>query len=581
MFDQMPIHDTVSWNALISGYTQREQGEEAVKYYENMLRDSLPPDEITCVCILKACGCVGTDKKGKQIHAKIVNEGWLERNVLVGTALIDMYSKCGALQNAHEVFNQLHQWNIVTWNALMVGYVQHGHGGEAWSCFDRMQNQSMSPNAETFVCILRACGSIGAIRSGKCIHAGIVGDRCLERNILVGNQLIDMYGKCGALAEAIELFEQLPARDVVTWTALIAGYAQHGYDDEAINCFRLMEENGFSPNEFTFVCVLKACSSLRAVDKGEAIYHKVQKASLLEKNVLVGTSLVDMYAKHGDLTRAQEIFGQLQVKNLVTWNALISGYVQHGHYEEALEHFDQMQRQFSPNSVTFLCILKACSNMGLIEKGIEIHRKVCEEGFLRNDILIGNATVDMYGKCGAPTKAQEVFDDLPDQDVVSWNALISGYAQLGEDIIVMLLFDKMVGEGIKPDKVTFTIVLTTCSHSGLVDKGQMYFQMMQTYFDVVPTFEHYTCMVDLYSRAMQFDVAMTLIRELPAMGCLPMWTALMSACQKWGHVILGKLIFEHAIGLSEDNAGAYVCMSNIYAAAVLEDDEPVGFEGEL
>mgnify|MGYP002776909459 FL=1 len=207
--------------------------------------------------------------------------------------------------------------------------------------------------------------------------------------------------------------------------------------------------------------------------------------------------------------------------------------------------------------------------------------KVSKDVTLRNDILMGNAIVDMYAKCGVPAKAQEVFDDLPVQDVVSWNALISGYAQLGKDRGVVVLFDKMIGEGIKPDMVTFTIVLTTCSHSGLLDKGQMYFQTMRTYFGIVPTLEHYTCMVDLFSRAAQFDKAITLIREIATLECLPMWTALLGACQKWGNLMLGKLVFERIIGLDEDNTGAYVCMSNIYAAAVMEDGELVGVENEL
>ena len=181
--------------------------------------------------------------------------------------------------------------------------------------------------------------------------------------------------------------------------------------------------------------------------------------------------------------------------------------------------------------------------------------------------LIGNALVDMYAKCGQPTKAQEAFDQLLNRDVVSWTALMAGYAQVGRDRIVLDSYERMIGEGINPDVVTFTVLLNACSDAGLLDEGKIYFETMIRTYDIIPTQEHCACMVDLFSRAGQFDKALVVIERMPRFDHVPTWATLLGACKKWGYLKLGELAFEHLVQLDGNNAAGYVSMSNIYAAA--------------
>ena len=235
---------------------------------------------------------------------------------MVGNALVDMYAKSGVLSLAHQVLENLPIRNVITWNALISGHVQHDQGHDAIQCFLWMQREGFSPDKVTFSCILKACGSIRDIHKGKQIHNLIVTGKFLEKNTVLGSALVDMYTKCGLLTSARQVLGELPIRDVVSWSTLIAGYAQHNQGDKALACFAEMRREGLYPNEVTFTCILKVCS----------------------------------------------------------WNALITGYSQHGCFHEALDCFEQMQREgLSSNEVTFACILKVCGSIRAIDKGKEIH----------------------------------------------------------------------------------------------------------------------------------------------------------------------------------------------------------------
>jgi pentatricopeptide repeat protein len=390
----------------------------------------------------------------------------------------------------------------------------------------------------------------------------------LKTDALLGSALVDTYAKCGDLAKAQAVFDnEVRIRNVVSWTALITAYSQYGHGEEALECFEQMQKEGYAPNSVTFAGVLKACGSIRALNKGIQVHADLIREGLLQRDVLLGTALVDMYAKCGDLAKAQQTFNELQNRDVVAWNALISGYAQHGHGEEALCCFRHMrQDNVPPNAVTFVCILKACGILGASGKGQEIHTAIIRGKFLQENVILGYALVDMYAKCGALAKAREVFDELPFQDVVAWNGLISGYAQLGAHEVVFGAFDEMIEKGVEPTAVTFTALLNACSHSGLLEKGKVYFDMMSLRYGIIPTLEHHTCMVDLFSRAGIVDKAMTIMSEMQFPADLAMCHSLLSACGRWGNVNVGRLAFQHAVQLDEQDVGAYVCLGNMYAS---------------
>ena len=223
------------------------------------------------------------------------------------------------------------------------------------------------------------------------------------------------------------------------------------------------------------------------------------------------------------------------------------------HNEETIECLEKMQLEgISPNEVSFLCILKACANTGAVEKGQEIHGEIEKRGMLLGDCHpIGNALVDMYAKCGSVFKAQQVFNKLVVQDVVSWTIILSGYVQIGDGNNISLTLERMLYVGIKPDDVTFTVLLSACSQTGLMNKSHMYMHDMYTYHGVGANLKHHTCIIDMFGRVGRLDLALITIDKMPFPPNLVVWHSVLESCKKLGNVELGKSVFEHTLNLDE------------------------------
>ncbi|KAH7292093.1 hypothetical protein KP509_29G051500 [Ceratopteris richardii] len=573
VFEEIPTRDVASWSALISGYTQCGQGENALNCFERMLCEGITPNNVAFLCVLKACGSIGALNKGEQIHDEIIRQKLLGKDPLLGNALVDMYVKCGAFATAHEVLYGLHERDVISWSTLILGHLQQGHDEEALICFKSMQREGFSPDTVTLVLALKACGNIGSIEIGKEIHEEVARRGLLKHDISLGNALVDMYAKCGRLIKARQVLEELPIRDVITWSALISGYADKGHGENALDCFEQMQSEGISPNAVSYLSVLKACGSIGATDRGGKIHEEIRTKGLLRDNVKLGNALVCMYTKCGAITEARKVIEEFSIQDATSWNALIIGYVQKGQGENAVLLFEMMLcKGITPDGKTFACILKACGAMGQYNKGKQIHDEIARRGLLVKDVVLSNVLVDMYAKCGALTKAQEVFDKLPTADVIAWSSLVATYGQEGQFKNALECFEQMLLNGIMPDRVAFSCVLNACSHSGLVDEGQIYFTQMMPDFGITPDSEHFTCMVDLLGRAGQLLRAMSLTRKMPSCDYAAVWSALMGACQKWGDAGIGKWAFDNAICMDKEDAATYVSMFNIYMAAGMHEE---------
>ena len=570
VFDSIIVKNLVLYTALISGCVEHGYFDDAICYYDDMQRcDGISSDGVTYVCILKACGHLKSIERGDDIYIEIVKKGF-EGDELVGNTLVDMYAKCGLLERAQEVFDVLPVFTVVSWTALIAGYADHGRGEEALYHFENMKCEgNIPPDDATLVCALKACGCIETLNEGQNVHTEIV-EKGLEKDAIIGGSLVDMYAKCGSLLEAHAISKNLIARNMFTWTALISGYVESGYGAEALDCFETMEGEGVCPDVATFICSLKACSSIKAVEKGRKMHNEISKKGF-ESDPVVGNALIDMYTKCGFLIEAQSVVDKLPMRTISSWNTLISAYTEHGCSNEALECYEQMQCLGIPlDVVTFACILKACSAIASIDKGREIHDNILTRGF-DQDLFLGNTLVDLYAKSGAFIEAQHIFNTLSVRDVVSWNSLISVHAQVGESEIVFHTFDRMVGEGKKPNLVTFLSVLNVCNHGGLVNKGQMYFEAMHKAYNLNPTLEHYTCMIDLLGRAGHIGDAISVITNMPYHPTIGVWLSVLAACRKWGDIELGVQAFDNALMLDENDTALYVCMSNIYMDADVDD----------
>ena len=414
--------------------------------FEQMKCRGLSPDMITLIAILKACIITGATDKGRLIHDDIVNRGLLEKDVLLGNALVDMYINCGLLSKAQEVLKELPIRNLTSWSALIAGYVQYGQVDKALYYYDCMKSEGFIPDVVTFICILKACGSLQDIDKGKKIHEEIQ-RRCLVRNdIALGNVLVDMYAKCGMLAKAQQVLEDLPSRDAVSWNALITGYAQQGQCHEAFDCFRQMKTEGLSPSAVTFTCLLKACGDAGSIDNGEHIHEEIVNLGLLESDVMLGTALVDMYAKCGMLVKAQEVLKELPIRDTISWNALISGYAFHRQGQEALNCFQEMQSEgFHPNDITFLCLLSACSHSGLLDVAQKLFGNMAKRYGITPNLEHHTCMVVVFGCLGHFDKAMSLIKVMPSccyRPV--WVALLAACRKWGNVKLGKLAFDEVL-----------------------------------------------------------------------------------------------------------------------------------------
>ena len=243
---------------------------------------------------------------------------------------------------------------------------------------------------------------------------------------------------------------------------------------------------------------------------------------------------------------AWSLFFRSCIQDVVSWTTLISGYVEYGIGDKALVCYERMQLQaISPNIATFVCSLKACITISAIDIGCKIHLEIERLGLIEKDLLVGNALVDMYMKCGSLIKAQDVFDMLPSRDVNSWNALITGYAKFKHGVEALRCFEHMQLEGVLPDSGTFVGVLVACCHGCLVQKGQTYLEIMTEDYGISPTIEHHTCMVSLLARAGHLDMALKMAAKMQCDSPPLIWDAMLTGCEKWGNMEVGRFAFEN------------------------------------
>lgn len=568
VFDQMDQPHVFSWNSMIAAYSEHGQSIISLHLYQQMLEEGVMPDLVTFINILSACSSLSAQAQGKCNHVVIINREF-ESDVVMGTALINMYDKCGSVLDAFKVFNKMQERDVVSWNSMISAYAQHGHNKEACELYCKMHEEGVKPNQVTFISMLGACAISGALVQARDIHDSIE-KAGFESNVILGTALIDMYGKHAELEDASRVFGKLHGRNVVSWTAIISAYAQHGHGEKALDLYQQMLTEGVEPNAVTFVSVLGACSTLIDLPKGKEIHVSIID-SRLESDVFVGTALIDMYSKFGILADAKMAFDKLHLQNEVSWTTIIAAHVQHGHYMESLLLYQQMQDEgVTPDKYTFVNVLVACSSLAVLPQGKGIHDSIVDHG-LESDVTVGTALIDMYGACASLEDAWRVLLMINDRNVFPWTAMIAAYAYAGQGRKALHLFQQMRRENVKPDGITFLSVLCACSHAGLVDEGWCYFGSMKSSHGIIPTSEHYACMVDLIGRAGRLDEAENFILQMPVEPDVIIWRTFLGACRVHGDTVRGKLAADHIVWLDPQLTASYVLLSNLFAADVRQD----------
>ncbi|KAJ7518408.1 hypothetical protein O6H91_21G067500 [Diphasiastrum complanatum] len=561
IFDSLQNKNVFSWTAIIGACLEHENDEEALRLFQKMLHQGLKPDQVTFVVALGACSTRDALSKGKLIHDLIVAGGF-ESNVIVGTALVNMYARCGNLEVARQLFDQMPERNVVSWNAMISSYAQNGQSKEAIQLFHKMQSTGLKPNKVTFVNVITACSDSGDLVNGRAMHK-LLSEKGLESDLVIGTALVNLYGKYGALEDAKHIFEKLTPKDVILWNAMITAYVEGGHRTEAFQLFRLMQQQRMEPDKVTYLNILDACQTSADLSQGQKLHGQIAKRGC-GADIVVKTALVGMYSRCGSLEDARKLFKELPERDTIACTAMIGVYVQHGHAKEALQLYGEMKREgVYLDKVATMSILDACASLSALEDGKRVHEYIVKREWT-SVAVVKTALINMYSKCGSLKDARLVFDNMSERTTVSWSAIIGASSQHGQGEEVLYLFGQMQQEGFKFDEVTLLSVLSACSHSGLMDEGHQYFASVD---HPSLTVDHYCCMIDLLGRAGRLDEADKLIRGISFQSDALLWMTLLGASRIHGDMERGKCAAERLLELDPQNASAHVVLSNIYAAA--------------
>ncbi|EFJ28424.1 hypothetical protein SELMODRAFT_93439 [Selaginella moellendorffii] len=457
VFELLPCPNVFSWTALITAYAKEGHLREVLGFFRKMQLDGTKPDAFVFSTVLTACSSAGALNEGKAIHDCVVLAG-METQV-VGNAIVNLYGKCGRVHEAKAVFERLPERNLVSWNALIAANAQNGHCKDAMQVFQLMDlDGSVRPNDATFVSVVDACSNLLDLPRGKSTHERIIRTG-FDSYLFVGNSLVNMYGKCGSVDHARLVFEKMRLRDVLSvysWTVIIAAFAHNGHLLEAFVLFYKMDLEGVLPNKVTFVTVLRACTTLAQCEK---IFARVKHLGL-ELDTTLGTAFVSTFAKLGDLAAARDVFENLgSSRNVVSWTVMIWAYAQQGFIRAAFDLYKRMDCE--PNAVTFMAVMDSCLRPEDLPRAEQIHAHMVASGF-ESDVVLQVCLVTMYGKCGSVDSAWSIFENLKERSVVAWNSMLSAFASNGCYERSLKLYERMLLEGTKPDKITYLAVLDAC-----------------------------------------------------------------------------------------------------------------------
>ncbi|XP_059457950.1 pentatricopeptide repeat-containing protein At5g19020, mitochondrial [Corylus avellana] len=615
--------------------------------------------ELSLVSALKSCSSLLAISQGQQIHCLVLKSG-LGSNNFIRNSLINMYAKCGFVYDARSLFDSLSKLDPVSCNIMIAGYVkigqldnarrlfeimprkgcisyttmimglaQNGCWREAVEVFKDMRVAGVVPTDVTMASVISACAHLGGIWNCRMLHvlviklqlAGLVlistnllHMYCLclsvaeainlfeempERNTVSWNVMLNGYAKAGLVDRARELFERIPAKDVVSWGTMIDGYVQVELLGEALMIYRAMLRTGVRPNDVMIVDLISACGRLMALGEGQQ-FHGITVKTSFDSHDFMQATIIHFYAACGRMTLARLQFEVGIKDHLASWNALIAGFIRNEMIDEARQIFNEMPERdvyscsamisgyaqseqptmalelfhrmvacgIQPNEITMVSVFSAIATLGSLKEGRWAHEYIYNNSIPLNDNLSA-AVIDMYAKCGSIDSAFRVFYQIQEKtsNVSPWNAIICGLAMHGHANLSLEVFSDLQIRRIKLNSITFIGVLTACCHAGLVELGKRYFKIMKNVYNLEPNIKHYGCMVDLLGRAGRLEEAEELVRGMPMKADIVIWGTLLAACRTHGNVEIGERAAKSLAMLEPSHGAGRVLLSNIYADA--------------
>ncbi|KAG8366819.1 hypothetical protein BUALT_Bualt16G0007400 [Buddleja alternifolia] len=502
-------------------------------------------------------------KFGKTIHAHLIISNQITRDrVIERNSLINLYSKCGETSTARYLFDKMPKRNVVSWGSIMAGYLQHGYSSEVIElCRNMINVDKLCPNKYILATVLSCCSNCRLFDEGRQCH-GYAFKSGLIFHQYVKNALVYMYSMCSDVEGAFWVLNSPPKSDICSYNSVLNGLLDQDDMMEALYTLRKMVADcEFEEwDGITCVNVLRVCARFKDLRSGKQAHSRILKRGL-DSDLFVGSSMVDMYGKCGEILSMRKVFDVLQTKNVVTWTAILAAYLRNECFEEALKLFLEMDHEnVEPNEYTFAVLLNSCAGMSVLGYGNSLHARVEKVG-MKDYTVVGNALIHMISKCGLVEDADMIFKNMLNRDVVSWNLIISGFSYHGLGGESRDVFHRMLAAKQQPNYITFVGLLSACG----VDEGFYYLNHMMREFGVEPGLEHYTCIIGLLGRSGRLDEAENFMKSSPIKWDVVAWRTLLNACHIHRDYKLGKRVSDILLQMYPNDVGTCILMSNMHA----------------
>ncbi|KFK26885.1 hypothetical protein AALP_AA8G306100 [Arabis alpina] len=561
LFSSLQNADTISWTMMISSLVEARKWREALQFYSEMIQAGVPPNEFTFVKLLGASSFLGLEF-GKMIHSNIIVRG-IPQNVVLKTSLVDFYSRFSKMEYAVRVLNSTGEGDVFLWTSVLSGFARCLRAEEAVAKFLDMQRLGLQPNNFTYSIILSLCSSVRSLDLGKQIHSQTI-KVGWEDSTDVGNALVDMYMKCSASeVEASRVFRAMISPNVVSWTTLIIGLVDHGFERDCFGLLMDMVTEGVEPNVVTLSGILRACSKLKCIRQIVEIHGYLLRRHI-DGEIIVGNSLVDAYASSSKVDYAWNMTKLMGRRDGITYTSLVTRFNELGKHDMALSVIRHMCADgIGLDEFSLPGFISASANMGALETGKHLHCNSVKSGF-SSAVSVLNGLIDLYGKCGSLEDAKKIFEEIAAPDVVSWNGLVSSLASNGCISSALSAFEEMRMKGTEPDSVTLLILLSACSNGRLTEMGLEYFRSVKEIYNIEPQIEHYVHLVGILGRAGRLEEATGIVETMPLKPNALIFKTLLRACKYYGNLSLGEDMANKGLALAPFDPAFYILLADLY-----------------
>ncbi|MCO5554460.1 hypothetical protein L7F22_007989 [Adiantum nelumboides] len=518
--------DICTWSILIVGCSRCGYNVLAFELFREMQDRGIQIDRVAILCMLKACNLVC---QGMYVHNVVVKHN-LEYDKVISSAMVGMYAKCGSLTEACNVFNRVQIKDAVLWTCIIAGCIDLKQDILAIELFQRMLLEGTMANEFSFSSIFKACGNAQDLEQGRIIHDMKIRTD-LASSVIEGNSLIRMYAQCGALEDALGIFDRVTIKSVVSWGTIIHACADNGCSGTALSFFDKFQEINLVPDDVIFLGVIKACGNTGTLLQGMKMHNSIIIHGYT--NIYLGNTLVDMYSKCQRMDEALDVFDSLPSRSCVSWSAMLAGYNQQEEWTIALDLFDKvLSTGLELDEVIFLEALEACGNVGSMGQGMLIHDQIVRHNF-HSDRVVGSALLDTYGKSGYLHEAFWVFERSPCKSMVTWGTMISKLVHSRNWSLARTCLSQMQQQGMRPSPEIYSCVLTACSSAGLAEEGQWFFHCLKEDHGDFEKIEHLSCMVDLFGRIGLLKESEDFVQTMPIPPNEISWTSFVTSCKTY------------------------------------------------